>query len=64
MNPLYSMMKSNPMSDFSQRLAQLKSTFGGDPQQAVQQMLNSGKITQEQYNAAVRKAQEIQRMMR
>ena len=58
MNPLYQQLSrpSNPM------LSQLKSfmqTFRGDPRQQVQELLNSGKVTQEQYNAAVRQANEL-----
>ena len=45
--------------DFLTALAKLKST-GGDPNQMIQQLLSSGKVTQEQYNAAVAKAQQLQ----
>lgn len=60
-NPLYeSMMKQqNPMNnmknDFLQNLQKLKS-MGGDPNQKIQELLNSGKVTQAQYNEAVQKA--------
>lgn len=65
-NPLYeSMMKnqqqSNPlanMNQFMQNLQKLKSS-GINPNEKIQQMLNSGQITQEQYNQAVAKAQQI-----
>lgn len=35
---------------------QFKKTFTGNPQEQIQQLLNSGKITQQQYNEAVQKA--------
>lgn len=54
-------MNINPMQ-FMQQLNQLKSR-GGDPNQMIQQMLNSGRITQQQYDAAVRRAQQIQQML-
>lgn len=54
-------MNINPM-EFMQRLNQLKSQ-GGDPNQMIQQMLNSGKVTQAQYNQAVKMAQQIQGML-
>ena len=54
-------MNFNPMQ-FMQQLNQLKSR-GGDPNQMIQQMLNSGRITQTQYDAAVRQAQQIQKML-
>lgn len=46
-----------------QSFLQFAQTFKGDPKQQIQQMLNSGQITQEQYNQAVQKAQELQRML-
>lgn len=47
---------------FMQSLADLKKK-GGDPNQMIQQMLNSGRITQSQYNAAVNRAQQIMSML-
>lgn len=66
-NPLYQQMTGNgPMNNLQQmmqRFQQFKRTFSGDPQQQVQQLLNSGRITQQQYNNAVQMAQQFQRMM-
>ena len=47
---------------FMQQLNQLKAK-GGDPNQMIQQMMNSGRISQQQYDAAVRQAQQIQQML-
>ena len=47
---------------FMKSLNELKNK-GGDPNQMIQQMLNSGRITQNQYNAAVQRAQQIMRML-
>lgn len=64
MNPLYGQMNSNQnMGGFFQRLNQLKQTFKGDPNAQIQRMLNSGQISQAQYNDAVRKAEQIRKMM-
>ena len=60
MNPLYEQMNSN---NLLQRFMQFKQNFKGNPQEQVQQLLNSGRITQEQYNAAVQKAQMLQKML-
>lgn len=54
-------MNINPMQ-FMQQLNQLKSR-GGDPNQMIQQMLNSGRVTQSQYDNAVKMAQQIQQML-
>ena len=40
-----------------------RNNFRGDPYQMVQQLLNSGQITQEQYNKAVEQAKEFQGMI-
>lgn len=61
MNPIYQQM-NNSGGDFISRFNQFRQSFKGDPQQQVQQLLDSGKITQEQYNSAVQKAQQISRM--
>lgn len=48
--------------DFMSRLNMLKSSVS-DPNAMTQQMLNSGRISQEQYNSAVWLAQQIQAMI-
>jgi len=45
-----------------QQLNQLKSR-GGDPNQMIQQMMNSGRVSQAQYDNAVKMAQQIQQML-
>ena len=66
-NPLYQQMTGNgPMNNLQQmmqRFQQFKRTFSGDPQQQIQQLLNSGRVSQAQYNQAVQMAQQLQRMM-
>ena len=42
---------------------QFRSSFRGDPKQQIQQMLNSGKITQDQYNNAVKMANELSKYL-
>lgn len=61
MNPLYNEMQSNN-GNMLQRFQQFRQNFHGNPQQQVQQLLNSGKVSQEQYNQAVKMAQQFQRM--
>lgn len=46
-----------------QQFMQFRQNFSGNAQQQVQQLLNSGKITQQQYDQAVRMAQQFQRML-
>lgn len=46
-----------------QQFMQFRQNFSGNAQQQVQQLLNSGKVTQQQYDQAVRMAQQFQRML-
>lgn len=50
----------NLMNQFNQ----FRQSFRGDPQQQIQQMLNSGRITQDQYNEAVQIAQQMMRFIK
>ncbi len=61
MNPLYNEMQNNN-GNMLQRFQQFRQNFKGDPQQQVQQLLNSGRVSQSQYNQAVQMAQQFQRM--
>lgn len=60
MNPIYQQMNQNTIL---QRFEQFKRMFTGDPRQQVQALLNSGKVSQSDYNRAVQMAQELQKMM-
>ena len=60
MNPLYSQMNQNPIM---QRFQQFQRMFKGNPQEQVQQLLNSGKVSQAQYNQAVQMANQFQKML-
>lgn len=67
-NPLYESMNQHNNSPFGniqqffRNLQQLKSS-GIDPNQKIQEMLNSGQVSQEQYNAAVEKAKSLQQFL-
>ena len=65
-NPLFQMMGGQQMPGMNmlmQRFNQFRQSFQGDPRQQIQQMLNSGRISQDQYNQAVQTAQQLQRML-
>lgn len=52
------------MQNLVKQFQQFKQTFRGNPQQQVQQMLASGKISQEQYNNAVEMAKQLQSLLK
>lgn len=62
-NPLFNILGGSTLPPIVQQFMQFKQSFKGDPRQQVQQMLDSGKITQDQYNAAVKKAQDLQKIL-
>ena len=51
------------MQNFVQRLNQFSQTIQGDPKQQVQQLLNSGRMSQQQYNQLSQMTTQIQKMM-
>lgn len=61
-NSLYQQMQGLNTNDFLKQLNDLKAK-GGDPNQMIQSMLNSGRITQAQYNMAVQRAQQIMQLL-
>ena len=62
MNPLFGMMQQQQPGNIFQKFQQFQQMFRGDPKQQIQQMMNSGKINQDQYNKAVQMAQQFQRL--
>lgn len=66
-NPLFQMFNNQPanngMMGLIQQFMNFKQNFNGDPRQQVQQLLNSGKVSQEQYNNAVQMARQLQNIM-
>lgn len=64
-NPLFNLLGNNlPMPDFLQKFNQFRSTFTGDPKQQVQQMLNSGQMSQSQFNQLSQMASQIQKTLK
>ena len=66
MNPLFQMM-SNPggnVMNLLQQFKQVRSTFQGNPQEQVQQLLRSGRVSQAQYENAVKMAQQLQGLLK
>ena len=61
-NPLYQQFgNQNPML---QQFMQFKKTFQGDPKQQVQMLLNTGRMSQQQFNLLAQQASQIQKMLK
>ena len=53
---------SNPMMNMLQQFQQFAANFRGDPRQRVQELLNSGQMSQQQFNYLSNLAQQFQSM--
>ena len=66
-NQLFNMLggqnQINPMTNLVNQLNQFRQSFSGDPRQQVQQLLNSGRMSQNQYNQLSQMATQIQNML-
>lgn len=60
----FGQLQQTSNNNFMERFMQFRNNFQGNPQQIVQQMLNSGRINQEQYNKAVQTAQQMMRFIK
>ena len=62
-NPLFQALggqsQMNPMMQLIQDARQLKQTFQGDPRQTVQQLVASGRMSQQQFNQYVQIANQL-----
>jgi hypothetical protein len=47
-----------------QQFSRFRENFQGDPQQQVQQLLNSGKMTQQQFNQLAGLANQFQQLLK
>ena len=63
-NPIFDLFgPQNQTQQLMKQLDDFRKTITGDPRQQVQQLLNSGRVNQQQYNRAVQMANQIQRMI-
>jgi hypothetical protein len=70
MNPLFNMFGNQPnsgpfnnMNNVLNQFNRFQSTFQGDPKQKVQDLLNSGQMSQEQFNQLSSMAQVFQTLL-
>lgn len=56
----FQQFRQNPMQFMMQRNMGIPQQYQNDPRGAIQYLMNSGRVSQEQYNAANRMARQIQ----
>ena len=64
-NPLFATMSGqvNPFADIIRQAQELKQSFPGNPRDEVQMLLNSGRMTQQQFNQYSQIAQQVVQAM-
>lgn len=66
MNSLYNDFKPNPMSNMNNFLTQFnqfRNSFSGNPEQQVKQLLQSGRMSQDQFNQLAQTANMLRKFM-
>lgn len=58
-NPLYNAMQNNPYDNMIGQIKQFGQSIQGDPKQMVQQLLNTGQMSQNEFNRYAQMAQQI-----
>ena len=67
MSSLYNDFNPNPknnMGDFINRFNQFRSTFSGNPEQQVRQLLQFGRMSQEQFNQLAQTANQLRQLFK
>ena len=62
MNNLYQQIGGGNQ-ELLRKFNQFRQGISGDPREQVQRLLNSGRVTQDQYNNAVRIAEQLRRII-
>lgn len=62
MNPLYEQFNQTTGNNIMAQFNAFRQSFNGNPQQVIQSMLNSGRITQTQLNSAMQRANQMAKM--
>lgn len=67
MNSLYNDFNSgkmNQMNNLISQFNQFRSTFSGNPEQQVKQLLQSGRMSQEQFNQFAQTANQLRQLIK
>lgn len=63
-NPLFNALgNNNPFNEIVRQAREFRKSFQGNPREEVEKLLNSGAMTQDQFNYFSRIAQQIAPMM-
>lgn len=63
-NPLYNAIKqNNPLEQLAQQAREFQKQFKGNPREEVQRLLNSGEMSQSDFNRYSQIAQQVMQFM-
>ena len=63
-NPLYNAMKqNNPLEQLAQQARDFRKQFSGNPRQEVERLLQTGAMSQQDFNRYSQIAQQVVQMM-
>lgn len=63
-NPLYNAMKqNNPLEQFAQQARDFRKQFSGNPRQEVERLLQTGQLSQADFNRFSQIAQQVVQFM-
>ncbi len=62
-NPLFNQFGNNGIMQFINEVQSFQKTFKGNPQEEVQKLLDSGKLSQAQFNQLAQMANQIMPFM-
>ena len=63
-NPIYNLFNRKPQNNMLAQFQQFRNSFKGDPKQQVQELLNSGKMSQEQFTRLSQMANEMRSLLK
>lgn len=65
MNPIFNQFgnQTNPFAEIIKQAQEFKKTFQGSPKEEVQKLLNSGQMSQQQFNQLSQVAQQVVQAM-
>ena len=64
MSSLYNDFRPNRTNDFLTQFNQFRSTFSGNPEQQVKQLIQSGRMSQDQFNQLAQTANQLYRFFK
>ena len=56
--------RTNQMGNFLNQFNQFRSTFNGNPEQQVKQLISSGRMSQQQFNQLAQTANQLRQLIK